>query len=132
MKQVLAAILAVSAGFVGFWAAIAPQSFYRSFPLPGRHWVSGAGPYDEHLVRDVGGLYLALLVVTLWALVRRQSDQLRVVGLAWFVFSLPHLLFHLDHLDGLTTFDKVGEAGSLALTLILAVLLMLPTRPSLR
>lgn len=130
VKQVIAAILAASAGFVGFWAAIAPHSFYRSFPLPGHHWISTAGPYDEHLVRDVGGLYLSLLVVSVWALARRQSEPLRVVGAAWLVFSLPHLLFHLDHLDGMTTLDKMGEAVSLAVTLFLAALLTLPSAPS--
>ena len=127
-KLLMVAILAVSAADVGFWAVIAPHSFYNSFPLPGHHWVSTAGPYDEHLVRDVGGLYLSLLVVSVWAIVRRQSELLRLAGVAWFVFSLPHLLFHLNHLDGLTTFDKIGEATSLSLTLVFAVLLALPTR----
>jgi len=127
-KRVMAAILAVSAADVGFWGVIAPRSFYRSFPLPGHHWVSTAGPYDEHLVRDVGGLYLSLLVVTVWALVRASSEPLRVAGVAWFVFSLPHLLFHLGHLDGLSTVDKVGQAGSLAVALLFALLLALPTR----
>jgi hypothetical protein len=127
----MVAILAASAAFVGFWAAIAPHSFYRSFPFPGHHWVAAAGPYDDHLVRDVGGLYLSLLVVSVWALVRRSSELLRMAGAAWFVFSLPHLVFHLDHLDGLTTFDKVGQTTSLALTLLVAAaLLTLPIRPA--
>lgn len=51
-----------------------------------------------------------------------------MAGVAWFVFSLPHLIFHLGHLEGLTTFDKIGEAGSLAVTLVIAGLLALPTR----
>lgn len=128
-KLSMIAVLALSAAYVGFWATIAPRSFYRSFPLPGRHWVSTAGAYDEHLVRDVGGLYLSLLVVSIWARLRRSDELLRVAGAAWFVFSLPHLLFHLAHLDGLTTVDKVGEAAALAITLVFACLLMLPTKP---
>jgi hypothetical protein len=60
-KLVMVSVLAASAAYVGFWALIAPHSFYRSFPIPGHHWVSTAGPYDEHLVRDVGGLYLSPL-----------------------------------------------------------------------
>lgn len=126
-KRVMVGILALSAAYVGFWATLAPHSFYQAFPGFGHHWVSTAGPYDEHLVRDVGGLYLSLLVVSIWAFVRRRTEALRVAGAAWAVFSLPHLLFHLDHLDGLTTFDKVGESGSLALTLLFALLLLLPT-----
>lgn len=124
VKQTLAAILAASAALVGGWASVAPRSFYRDFPLPGRHWVSGAGAYDEHLVRDVGGLYLALLVVTVWAIVRSTDELLRLAGAAWAIFSLPHLIFHLGHLDGLTTFDKISEAGALAVTLVLAVVLL--------
>jgi hypothetical protein len=128
----MAEFLALSAALVGFWATFAPHSFYRSFPLPGHHWVSPAGPYDEHLVRDVGGLYLSLLVVTVWAIVRRNPELLRVAGAAWFVFSLPHLVFHLGHLDGLTTFDKAGESTSLGLTLLFALLLTLPSRSTRR
>lgn len=126
-KLVMAAILAASAAYVGFWAVIAPHSFYRSFPMPGHHWVSTAGPYDEHLVRDVGGLYLSLLVVSVWTVGRRSTELFRLAGAAWAAFSLPHLLYHLDHLDGLSTFDKVGEAASLAVTLVFAALLLLPT-----
>jgi hypothetical protein len=126
-KRVLAAILALSAGLVGGWATLAPRSFYDSFPLPGHHWVSGLGPYNEHLVRDVGGLYLALLVVTVWAIVRASSELLRLTGAAWFAFSLPHLLFHLDHLDGFATSDKVGNVVALGGSLLIALVLMLPT-----
>jgi hypothetical protein len=124
IQQVLAGVLALSATYVGGWALLAPRSFYDDFPLPGRHWVSLAGAYDEHLVRDVGGLYLALLVVTIAAI--RRTDLLRVAGLAWLVFSVPHVLFHLDHLDGLTTGDKIAQLGSLTGTVVLAALL-LPT-----
>jgi hypothetical protein len=56
------------------------------------------GPYSEHFVRDVGGLYLALLVVTLAALVRPDAMRLRLAGLAWSAFAVPHALFHIRHL----------------------------------
>jgi hypothetical protein len=58
--------LALSAAFVGAWALAAPRSFYDSFPDLGRHWVVITGPYSEHFVRDVGGLYLSLLTISLW------------------------------------------------------------------
>jgi len=63
-KQVVAGVLGLSAVVVGAWAAAAPRSFFSSFPLPGHHWVAPLGPYNEHLTRDVGGLYLALFVVS--------------------------------------------------------------------
>jgi hypothetical protein len=125
-KRVAAAVLGVSALVVGGWASVAPHSFYTTFPLAGRHWVSMAGPYDEHLVRDVGALYLSLLVVTVWATVRATNEAFRVAGGAWTVFSVPHLLFHATHLDGMGTLDSFAEVGSLALTLLLALALLLP------
>lgn len=128
IQRVAAAVLLLSAAYVGGWALFAPRSFHDDFPLPGRDWVSSAGPYNEHLIRDVGGLYLALGVLTLWALLRPRRDLLAAVGIAWEVFSVPHLVFHADHLDGLGTFDKVAEVGSLAATVVLAALLLLPAR----
>ena len=127
-KLVMAGFLALSAADVGLWATFTPRSFYRSFPLPGHHWVALAGPYDEHLVRDVGGLYLALLVITVWVAVRPTADTLRMVGSGWLVFHLAHLAFHLDHLDGLSTADKIGNVVSLSAVLLLALVLVLPER----
>jgi hypothetical protein len=128
VQQVAATVLTLSAAYRGVWALVAPRSFYDDFPLPGRDWVSLAGPYDEHLVRDVGGLYLALGVLTLWATLRPRTDLLAVVGIAWEVFSVPHLLFHAGHLDGLASSDKVAETTSLGATVLLAALLLVPAR----
>src|SRR3712207_2072212 len=47
-------LLASAPLVVGMWALLVPHSFYDDFPLPGRNWVSTLGPYNEHLVRDVG------------------------------------------------------------------------------
>jgi hypothetical protein len=129
-KQVVAAVLALSAAVVGVWAAAMPHSFYRSFPSPGHHWVSVLGPYNEHMTRDVGGLYLALLVISVWSVLRPRSESLRITGAAWVVFSVPHLVFHLGHLDMFDAVDQWGNAVSLAGTLILALLLLLPTSDS--
>ncbi len=131
-KQLLTAVLALSAALVGLWATVAPRGFYDSFPLPGHHWVSPVGPYNEHLVRDVGGLYLALFVLSAWAVWRPATENLRITGLAWAVFSVPHLVFHLGHLGMYSTFDKVGNVVSLGGTLVLALLLLLPTRGEAR
>ncbi len=127
-KRIAVEALAISAAFVGIWAEFAPRSFYNSFPGLGHRWVSAAGPYDEHLVRDVGGLYLALLVITVWVAVRPTADTLRMVGSGWLVFHLAHLAFHLDHLDGLSTADKIGNVVSLSAVLLLALVLVLPER----
>ena len=123
------ALLAISAAYVGGWALFAPSYFYRSFPGFGLHWVDVDGPYNEHLVRDVGGLYLALLVVSAFALLPTATSHLRhIAGAAWAVFSAPHLGYHLAHLDALTSSNAVLEATLLSLTLLGAVLLLLPER----
>ena len=127
-KRVTAAILAVTAVDVGAWAELAPRSFYDSFPGFGRHWVSAAGPYNEHLTRDVGGLYLALLLVSGWAVARPRGEALALAGCAWLVFSVPHLAFHMAHLDGFDGPDKAGNIIALGGTVVLAALLLLPSR----
>jgi len=120
--RVALALLALTAAFVGFWALLAPSSFYASFPGLGYTWVSEAGPYDEHLVRDVGALYLALLVVTLLALLRPASVRPWVAGLAWLVFAVPHLVFHAAHAGP----GDAVEVSALALNVLLAALTCLP------
>jgi hypothetical protein len=127
-KQVLAAVLALSAAYVGVWAAAFPLSFYRSFPLPGRGWVSMLGPYNEHLTRDVGGLYLALLVMTSWAVLRPSPELFRVAGWSWLVFNGVHLAFHSAHLGMFGTADKIGNIVALGGSLILSALLVIPER----
>lgn len=129
-KQVVAAVLALSAAFVGGWAQFAPEAFYEYFPLPGHHWVSGLGPYNEHLVRDVGGLYLALLMISGWTVVRPREETFRASGLGWTVFSIGHLVFHLGHLGMFPVLDQVGSAVTLGGTLLLGAALLVPVRAS--
>jgi hypothetical protein len=127
-KQVLAALLAISAVCVGVWASAFPLAFYRSFPLPGRGWVSMLGPYNEHLTRDVGGLYLALFVMTAWSVLRPSEQIFRVAGWSWLVFNLEHLGFHLSHLGMFGTGDKIGNVVALGGAAVLSALLVLPVR----
>src|SRR5690348_13415732 len=47
-------LLAVLALYQGIWAQLAPRSFFEGFP-GGMGWIATEGPYNEHLVRDVGG-----------------------------------------------------------------------------
>ncbi|MEU8240836.1 hypothetical protein AB0C07_21545 [Actinoplanes missouriensis] len=128
-KRAVAALLAVAAAVIGVWAAAFPLSFYRDFPFPGRNWVSALGPYNEHLTRDVGGLFLALLVMTVWAIRRPSPAVLRMTGGAWLIFTAEHLVWHALHLDVFPTIDKIGNVVSLGAMLVLSLLLLLPDRP---
>lgn len=117
------ALLALVQGALAVWALLAPRAFYDDFPGGGRAWVSPLGPYDEHLVRDVGALSLALTVVLVAALVSLDRRLVLVAGLAYLAWSVPHLAFHLTADDVLPAGDRVaGEAGQLLTTLIAAAL----------
>lgn len=69
-------------------ATVTPRSFFDDFPL-GRHWISGTGDaYNEHLVRDVGGLFAAMIIVTVWTLSRRHPT--RPIATAWLIQGALH------------------------------------------
>ena len=97
--RVLLVIVGVGNAVVGFWAALAPHSFFDDFPGAGRHWVAVDGPFNEHLVRDVGTLNLALAAVALAALLRSSRYLVQVLAGAELVYTLPHLLYLAAHLD---------------------------------
>ncbi len=104
----------------GIHAAFAPRSWFDEFPF-GRGWIAAeGGTYDEHLVRDVGVLFLALIVVTVWAV--WKHDAVSAIALAWLLQGVLHLVYHVGHLDGLGTADKVGLVGSLVTVPLLAAI----------
>ena len=74
------AYLALQSALIGVWALMAPRSFYDDFPGAGRAWVAVDGPYNEHLVRDVGALNLAILVVFALAAFRPSRDLIRLAA----------------------------------------------------
>ena len=92
----------------------------------GRIWISVDGPFNEHLIRDVGGLYLGLAAASAAATFSRTPDAGRVIGVAWTVFGLPHLIYHARHFAEMAPIDAVGNAFTLGSSLILGVVLMLP------
>src|ERR1700730_7440405 len=122
------ACLALTAAVEGLWAAIAPGSFFRSFPGSG-HWVEAYPPYNEHLVRDVGELALGLLVFTLGALVIRRRSVVRLAGMAWLVESVPHLLFQLFNRQGLSTAQQVASLTALGFGAALALVCVVAAPP---
>ena len=116
-------VLAVSFAMVGVWAQFAPRTFHDDFPGGGRHWVRGDGPYNEHLVRDVGGLNLALVVVVVAALVTGSLVMRRVAGIAALVYAVPRTIYHSAHLDMYDdAVDKIGLAVSLWGVVVLAAI----------
>ena len=92
---------------IGAWALLAPRSFYDGFPGMGRAWVAVDGPYNEHLVRDVGALNLALAIVLVWAAIDHGLVLLRVAAVAALMWGLPHFVYHAANTDQLSTADVV-------------------------
>ena len=122
--RVLLVVLGVPAVVIGAWAAFAPRSFYEDFPGFGQLWVRPDGPFNEHLVRDVGNLNLALAFVTLAAGVWCTPLLARLVAGAWLVEGIPHLVYHLRHLDPLASDAKVLSIAGLAIVPVVALVLL--------
>lgn len=106
--------LALQSIQIGAWALLAPRSFYDGFPGFGRGWVAVDGPYNEHLIRDVGALNLALAVLAVAAAVRLSRELVTVAAAAALVWGVPHFLYHLFNTDGLSGSDAAASLTGLA------------------
>jgi hypothetical protein len=122
--RVLLIVIAVGNGVVGLWAALGPRSFFGEFPGAGRHWVALDGLYNEHLVRDVGTLNLALAAVVIAALLQPTRYLVQVVAGAELINSLPHLLYHATHLDPYGGGDKAALVISLSVAVLAPIALL--------
>ena len=118
VRGVLTVLLVALLG-VGAWALLAPASFHADFPLD-RAWVSLDGPYNEHLVRDVGALNLALATLVGWAVATPTRERVIVVATVMLVYAIPHLLYHATHLG------PFGPADAVAQVLVLAGMVVAP------
>jgi len=111
-------VLAVSSALVGLWAQAFPRSFYDDFPGLGRVWVAVDGPFNEHLVRDVGGLNLGLAFVAALALITANPVAARAAGGAALIYGVPHLTYHALNTEGFATTDVAAMLVSLGLGIL--------------
>ncbi len=109
---------------LGVWAGLAPRSFYDDFPGLGMAWVSVDGPYNEHLLRDIGSLNLALAVVLIAAFVTLTKQMVIVAAGASLAWNIPHFLYHAFNTDGLGTTDIVLNLGGLAFSSLYPMVLL--------
>lgn len=110
---------------IGLWATFDTKSFYDAFPGGGHRWVAGDGPYNAHLVSDVGVGYLAVGAVLLLAAVwmERRLIQAAMVGAT--LHNLFHLLFHLRNAsEALDPVDRWVSNGGLGIALVLSVVVL--------
>jgi hypothetical protein len=123
------AVIALQTGAVGIWAGLMPASFMADFPGAGLRWIVG-GHYDEHFVRDVGFLQLALCVIAVRLMLEQiragWSPQLRTFGMGWTAFAIPHLVFHLTHTAGLEALAVTTSLAALVLSGLAGLVLLVP------
>ena len=73
--------LGIPQALIGLMALLAPRTFYDDFPAGTDGWVHVLGPFDEHLVTDVGALFVALgVLLSLAAINLRRSRGRRRHG----------------------------------------------------
>jgi hypothetical protein len=100
---------------LGAYALFVPHGFYRDVL-----GVDLLGPYDEHLVTDIGGFYLGFALLFLWAARTLERQLLRAACAAFLLTQLLHFGYHALHLDHFS-FGQGAEQ-----TVSLAVLVLLP------
>lgn len=127
-QRIMLGYLGMTSLLIGAWAQFAPRSFYDKFPGLGRVWVAIDGPYNEHLIRDVGGLNLALCAVLVFALVTMGRTMIQAAAIGSLLYGVPHVVYHIANHSGLDTGDAVASIGGLAVFAVLPLLLLLSAR----
>lgn len=119
-------ILAVPNLIAGWWGVIAPEHWFDTFPGWAPRLVAAIPPYNEHLATDAAaGLFASGFVaaVAAWWM---QRDVVIVSMAAYLAFALPHAVFHLANpADALATSEDVVNAGSLAIAVAIALVVMI-------
>ena len=112
-------VLAAVELVIGVWTQFFPASFYADFPT-----VDLTPPFSEHLFRDFGGATLGLAIVLGAAAVWLEKRLVIIALLAYLAFAVPHLLFHVSHLDGATGAEVAFLVVSLGASVVLPVVLI--------
>jgi len=118
-------VLAGTQVLLGLWVLLLPEAFWK--------WrrVSFLPPYNEHLLRDLGGADLALAVVLCAAVAAMERRLVLTALTAYLTASVPHLLFHAQHLGSLSAGSDAGLMALLGVGVgAPAGLLWLATTPS--
>jgi hypothetical protein len=91
---VLRAGLAYLLILIGFW---------DHYPGFGLEFVEKLPAYNEHLLNDFGSFSVAFAVLLGIAFARPEPSLVRASLIAFLVFALPHLAFHVTHLEPFDT-----------------------------
>jgi AhpD family alkylhydroperoxidase len=123
--------LGIPQALIGLMALLAPRTFYDDFPAGTGGWVHVLGPFDEHLVTDVGALFVALGVLLSLAAINLRRQAVVGAVVAWLIFSVAHLVWHVLHLEPYDTADAIANAFTLGWTVVGGLLVLyLARRPA--
>ena len=117
MKTYVRTVLVVFAAYeliLGLWLTIVPKTFYDNVPT-----VDWTPPYSDHLFHDFGTASLGIGIVLAAAAIRFDRYLTTVALLAYLAYAVPHLIFHLGHLES----EQVGWSVALAVALALSALI---------
>jgi tellurite resistance protein TehA-like permease len=126
ITRITLAYLTIMGVAVGIWAFCFPLAFYSTFPGFGFTWVSVDGPFNQHLVRDVGAAFLMMGGLAGLGLLRPLLAAPFAVGFATLIFNLAHFSYHATHLGMFMPVDATLNVLILLSTVLCSVWLMLP------
>lgn len=92
----------------GAWALFLPSHFWHNFPGLGLQFIAPLPAYNEHLLNDFAGLYLALATLLAVALVQPSLLLVRATLAAFLVYAVPHFVFHATHLEPFQTLEAIA------------------------
>jgi AhpD family alkylhydroperoxidase len=107
--------LGIPQAAIGLWALVASRSFYDEFPT-GQGWVAALGPFDEHLVIDVGALFVAIGMLMVLAAAWMRRPLVVAASIAWLLFAVPHTIWHATDLGPLSVGNAIANMVTLAVT----------------
>lgn len=129
LRRALLAFFAFFGIYTGGWAYFAPALWYQNFPGFGFSWLPQLGPYNMHLVKDDGAMFLALAVLSVLALLYvRSAPVVLITASVWLVFNVLHLVFHVQHLAVYSTTDKILNVILLSMVTLFNTALFMPVK----
>lgn len=118
------AAVAVAQGTTSLWTAIAPGNFFHSYPSASAPWLTALGPYNEHLTFDFGVASLGLALLMLAAAVKPTAERVRLACSCFCAWSVPHLIYHVTHIEHLPEPKRWKNAFALTLSVAIPLILL--------
>jgi hypothetical protein len=107
---------------VGAFAAVAPHAFYRNVL-----GVDLLGPYNQHLLSDVGG-FLGFGLLFGWAAWTLGRQLVRAACVPATLTGLLHFGYHAAHLEHFSTGTAAAQTAGLTIAVALPLLALFMTR----